>query len=155
MIWDPFEEIARMHEEIDRLFSRVVRGTTPLLGTRGMKGKELAEYGYMRTPISNVYETENSVIATFELPGVEKKDIELNVNDSDIEVKVKKNVEKELRKKGVYSYERSAQQFYRRIPLPVQVKPEQVKAEYKNGVLRVEIPKAKKTESKKKKIQIE
>lgn len=141
MFWDPFDEIERIHEEMGRFFKP--------------RGKELVKFSGFRTPKCNMHETEKSVVASFELPGVEKKDIELNVTDDRIEVKVNHKAEKEEKKKGMYRYEASSHSFYRSIPLPVDVKSEEAEAEYKNGVLRVEIPKVKQIEAKKhKRIEI-
>ncbi len=138
MIWDPFEEFKAIQEEMDRLFTK----TRPLLGF-GNKSKSLAKTSdFFRAPISDISETENSVVAAFELPGADKKDIELNVTDDSVEVK------------GFYSYEARAQQFYRKLPLPAEVIADKTKATYKNGMLRIEIPK-KKEGLKKKRIEIE
>ena len=94
MFWDPFDELERMHEEMNRLFRR------PLLEDK--KGNELVKFSGFRTPKCNMYETDKSVVATFELPGVEKKDIELNISDDRFEVKVEKKAEKEEKSKGMY-----------------------------------------------------
>ncbi|MBI2523222.1 Hsp20/alpha crystallin family protein [Candidatus Woesearchaeota archaeon] len=142
MVWDPFEEIKRMHEEMDRVFGRAFGAR--LLGYS--KGKELSKYEGLRVPVADVRETENSVIANIEIPGVEKKDIELNVTENSIEVKVEKRAENEVKEKGSYSYESRSHSFYRALPLPAGVKADEAKAEYKNGLLKVEIPKVKKIE---------
>ncbi len=150
MIWEPFEEFKAIQEEMERLFAK----TRHLLGFEN-QGKSLAKTNnFIRAPISDVVETENSVVASFELPGADKKDIELNVDDSFIEVKVEKKIEAEVKKKGFYSYETRAHQFYRKLPLPAEVIAEKTKATYKNGMLRIEIPK-KKQALKKKRIEIE
>lgn len=144
---DPFDELTKMHEEIDRLFSRLFR-TRPLLGRS--EGKELAKYEGFRTPAVDVRETENSVIAAIELPVADKKDIDLNVTENKIEISVKKKTEKELKKKGFYSYEARAHQYYRALPLPTEVIADKADAIYKDGILRIEIPKVKKAIKKKK-----
>lgn len=99
----------------------------------------------IRQPKSDIYETENSVIAAFELPGVDKKDIELNITDDLMEVKVIKKQEKkaEDKEKGVYSYKACSRQFYKSVKLPTSVDSAKAKAEYRDGLLRIEIPKAK------------
>src|SRR3989338_1769485 len=152
MVWGQFEEIRRMHEEMDRLFGKAF-GRTGLL--EHGKGKGLSKYEGFRVPVADVRETENSVIARIEIPYIEQKDIELNVTENSIEVKVEKTAEKEVKEKGSYSYESRSHSFYRALPLPAEVKSSEAKAEYKNGVLRMEIPKVKKLEMKKKKIEIE
>lgn len=151
MIWDPFEEMRRMHEEMDRLFSRTFR-TAKLLP--GKEGKELVKYSGFRMPVADVKETDNSVLTTFEIPGADKKDIDLNITENIIEVKVEKKSEKEVKEKGSYSYEARASQFYRALPLPAAVEADKAEATYKDGILKVEIPKIKKIEAKKKRIEI-
>jgi HSP20 family protein len=143
---DIFDELRRIQSEMDRLF-REFSPTRELLPSS--KGKQdIVEY---RHPATNIYETDNAVIAEFEVPGVNKNDIELNVTENDIEVKIDKKLEKEVKKKGYYIYESKRQGFYRKLPLPTEVIPEKTKAELQNGVLKVEMPKAEKTEDKKKK----
>ncbi len=143
MTWDPFEDLGRMHEEMDRLFGRVF--SRPLWG----KGKELVPFRKARVPVSDIKESEKNVIANIELPGIPKENIELNVTEDYIEVKAQQKAEKEVKKKGMYSYQSSASQFYKKLPLPAEVKPDQAVAEFKDGLLKVEIPKVKQIEHKK------
>lgn len=141
MNWDPFEEFERLREEMNNLF-------------RTSRNPNLPAKESIRTPIADVKETEKNVLATFELPGVDKKDIDLNVNEKDIEVKVKGKKEAEKKTKEGYSYKSSAYNFYRRMPLPAPVVPEKAEATYKNGMLRVEVPKRAEKVKGSKKIQI-
>lgn len=151
MIWDPFEDLRKMHEEMDILFGRVF--SRPLLGSK--TGKALAPLRSARVPASDIKETEKNVIANIELPGIPKENIELNVTEDSIEVKAQQKAEKEVKKRGMYSYEASASQFYRKIPLSVEVKPDEAVAEFKDGLLRVEIPRVKRIEHEKtKRVQI-
>lgn len=151
MIWEPFEEMERMHEEIDRMFNRLPRRPFAMLPG---KGNEPGHYGELRTPLTTLKQTDKSVSASFELPGVDKNDIELNVTDDAIEVKVQKKAEKEIKKKAFYSYESHSQHFYRRLPLLTGVDASKAQAEYTNGLLKVEVPKTKKLIESKKRIQI-
>ena len=159
MAWNhgnPFEEMERLHEEMEQLFNRLHGsehyGRKELEHKQG-KGRELQTTNF-RIPLSNIYETENSVIAAFEMPGVDKKDIELNITDTHIEVKVEKTTENEDKHKGIHRYESKSSQFYRALPLPVKADSEKASAEYKDGILRIEVPKVKKIEDKKKRILI-
>lgn len=136
-----------MHEEIDNLFGRVFMGR-PLLGSL-KQGKALIPFKATRAAVADLKETGKSVIANIELPGIPKENIELNVTEDSIEVKAHQKAEKGVRKKGIYSYQSAASSFYRKLPLPVKVKPDQAIADFKDGLLRVEIPKAKQIEHKK------
>ncbi len=152
MVWDPFDEMYRMYEEMDRFFNRAFRSSRPLIESKE-KGKSLTKKDF-RMPIADIKETEKNVLATFELPGADKKDIELNITDDRIEVKVEKKEEREVKDKGSYIYSSASSHFYRSLPIPAEVNPEKAKASYKNGILRIEVPKTKKLQ-KSKKIMIE
>ena len=147
------EAMFRMHEELDKMFAGFLESTKPLIVYGGKQLQKWAEY---RPAVANVYETENSVIATFEMPGVDKNDIDLKVDEGSIEVQVKSKAEKEEKRKGYYAYAARAKSFYRKMPLPTEVIAEKAEAEFKNGVLRVELPKAKagKKEKKGRKIDV-
>lgn len=152
--WDPFEEMRRLQDEMNRL-ARSLRGDAPLLGEKASKGKDIVPlHDRFRVPVTDLYETDKSVVAQFELPGVDKKDIQLNVTDDAVEVKVEKKVESEEKKKGFYRYESRSSQFYRRLPLPEGMDAAKAEASYKDGVLKVEVPKTARVVSKGRKIEI-
>ncbi len=151
-IWDEFR---RMQEEMDRLFSTIMR--EPYWTGVWEEERIPVETSMYRQPLADIWETDDEIIATIELPGVEKEDIQVNVVDDYIEVKVEKKEEhkEEDKKKGMYRLERRYSGFYRRIPLPEEADADSIKATYKNGVLELRIPK-KKTEKKKgKKVKVE
>lgn len=145
-MYDMFEEMRRMQEEMDRMFDDFFRVRRPTLAgpaqKAGQKG-ELVKKAPARSPVCNICETEKNVLAAFEIPGVDKADISLNVTENSIEVSAKRKVEKEVKddKGGAYSYYSSASQFYRHLPLPRKVVPDKAVATYKDGMLRVEMPK--------------
>jgi HSP20 family protein len=143
MIWnDPlYEELRRMQREMDRMFVPDQKQ----LANAETKQPTVSWY---RTPRCDMCETEKSVLTTIELPGVDKGDIQLNITDDAIEVKVEKKQEKEQKGKGEYKYSSSVQSFYRAIPLPRYLDAGKAKAEYKNGVLTIEVPKTQKSKVK-------
>lgn len=142
MQWDPSDELNKVHRELDKAFNSFMK--SPLI----KKGKEAFN---LRSPVSDVYEKGNELVVRIELPGIEKEDIHINITDNEIEVKSRKKRSIERKKKGFYSYESSAQQFYKKMSLPAVVDSSKAKASYKNGVLVVRIPK-KKVKKKKKKL---
>lgn len=150
MMINPFDEMNRMTEEINRIFN----GRFPSIRLISKQGNELAKQDSIRMPVSDIRETESSVLATFELPGADKKDIDLNITDEMIEVKVGKKTENEVKDKKSYRFESKTSHFYRALPLPAEVDSDHATAIYKDGILKVQIPKVKKIEAKKKKIQI-
>lgn len=110
-----------------------------------------------RTPVADFWETDKEMVATFELPGVDKNDIDMNIDKDQLEIKVEKKHEEENKKDGSdgYAYMARYAGFYRRIPLPDGVDPEKTKATYNNGVLEVKIPKTEEKARSRKKIDVE
>jgi len=109
----------------------------------------------VRTPKIDIYEEGKNIIAEAELPGLDPKDIKLEVEDNLLKIEGKSEKKKEEKKKGYYRKEISESYYKRVVPLPVEVKGEKAEAEYKDGLLRVVIPKIEpKKEEKKKGIKI-
>ena len=105
-------------------------------GTRGIE--EIGEY---REPLVDVMENDKTISVTAELPGVTKDDIDLNLIDDNQTLIIK--VDTPDRK------------YYKEVQLPAKVKPNKVKATYKNGILDVTFEREKPVEKKGKKIKIE
>jgi HSP20 family protein len=108
----------------------------------------------VRTPRMDIYETEKEVIVKVELPGVDPKDIEVEVQDNILKIEAKTEQKKEEKKKGYYRKEISSGFYKRAVPLPAEVIGNKAKASYTEGVLKIEIPKAKPKKEKKKTIKI-
>ena len=94
-------------------------------------------------PRTDVRETDDAVLVTAEMPGLEEKDFELNLCEGVLTLKGEKRHEREEKEKGaLHRIERSYGSFQRNIPLPCEVVAEKATAEYHNGVLNVTLPKA-------------
>ena len=100
----------------------------------------------------DVREQENEYLMEAELPGLAEKDIELNVEDNILTLSSKKQESKEEKKNGYLIRERCNYEFARTFVLPKDVDREKIKAEFKNGLLVVNIPK--KPETKPQKIDV-
>ena len=100
-----------------------------------------------RKPFIDVVETDKEVIATADMPGLDKGDIKINLTDDRLEISAGTKHEEEKKEKGYIYKERCSGSFYRAISLPSLVDPNNVKATYNNGVLEIKMPK---TEIKKK-----
>ena len=104
--------------------------------------RTMEEFGAEISTRIDMKETENEIVVTAELPGVKMEDIELTVLPDRIRIKGEKKEEKEEKEKGRYRIERSYGCFARQLPLPCAVIKEGVEATYKNGVLKVVLPKS-------------
>ena len=139
-----FEEFRRIHREMDRLFRHMnVPGRYPALPHIESAVPAHIRDSNFRVPITDLRETESGFIAAIELPGVEKEDIELDVSEHAITVRVEKKEERKVEKEeeGIFRHAAISRQFFRQFPLPAEVQPEKAKAVFENGILRVEVPK--------------
>ena len=140
--WSPFRDIIGLQDEMNRLFDSFSRsGDSPTL-TEGTWA-----------PSVDIYETKDAIIIDAELPGLNQKDINVSVSDNVLTIKGEKKQEKEVKEENYHRVERSYGSFTRSFTLPVGVKSESIKAAYKDGVLKVTLPKAE--ESKPKQISID
>ena len=96
----------------------------------------------------DVSETDENIIVKAEVPGIEPKDIDISISGDNLTIKGEKNAEKEEKGKNYHFVERSYGSFSRTIVLPASVKFEQVKAEYKKGILEITLPKSEKSKVK-------
>ena len=150
----PAEILPRAHE-MERWFDRMVddfwrRPFPSLLRTERWWPAEASMM--MRVPAVDVYEEKDDVVIKAEIPGLEKEDISVQVTDSTLMIKGEKKREEEIKEQDYYRCERSFGSFTRAVNLPSEVKADQVKASFKNGVLEVRMPKTE--EAKKKAVTV-
>lgn len=128
--WEPFGDVDRFFEEFPAI-------SFPKMGL------DLAV---------DVYEDENNIIAEMNLPGIEPEKVDVTVEDNYLRVRGSREEKKEEKKKHYYSKEIRRGSFERAVRLPNLVQKDKVKAEYKDGILKITLPKA--AGEKAKKIQI-
>lgn len=142
MPWRPMNEVSRMRREMDDLWSR-------LFGERMMEPAASAWF-----PSLDVKETDGKIVVTAELPGLTADDIDVSISDDLLTIKGEKKTEEEKKKEeGVYVSERYFGSFQRSIRLPAGVDSEKVMADFKNGVMRIEMPKTETSKTRKIAIQ--
>jgi HSP20 family protein len=147
-IWD---EINRMQDELDSLFGNFGSMTPwmrftdhPLLTAPGSAESSDQTPIKFRNALCDVCETDTDFLVNVEIPGVNKEDIRINVEDGSIEIKAerKQELKKEDKKTGSYSAATSAIGFYRHLGLPENVEVKKIAAKYKDGILELKLPKA-------------
>jgi len=106
----------------------------------------------LRAPTLDIYEEKDDVVVKAELPGLTKDDIEISVTNSTLTLKGEKKREEEVKEKDFYRCEREYGSFLRTIDLPA-VKAEGATATFKDGVLKIRLPKAE--EAKRKLVKID
>jgi HSP20 family protein len=136
----PFRDIARLQEEMARLFEERRGG--------GFPGGESVGW----TPACDIYEDEDSVTLRFELAGVDPKDVEVRFENGVLTLRGDRKLEKEETRANYHRVELSYGTFTRSFSLPGTVDAEKIRAESRNGVLTVTLPK--RSEAKARSIQV-
>jgi HSP20 family protein len=124
---NPFSLMRRMSEEMDRIF-----------GDFG-QGRSQGESSVW-APAIEVAEREGNYIVHAELPGLKPEEVKVEVTNDALVIQGERKSEQEQNQGGIHRTERRYGQFYRSIPLPEGVNPEQVRASFQNGVLEVTVP---------------
>lgn len=135
---NPFMSLQR---EIDRLFDDFTRGF-PAMPAFGNGGAGLV-------PSIDVTETDKEIEITAELPGLEEKDVQINVADNLLTIRGEKKAEKEEKDKNYRLVERSYGSFERTLELPDGINADAIKASIAKGVLKVTVPKPAPAQAKK------
>jgi HSP20 family protein len=119
--WDPFAEMQRMQNEMNRAFAGVPR--------RAAEG----------FPLINLWVGEHSLVATAELPGVRQEDIDLTIREDTLAISGKRRPDLKDENAAWHRRERVYGDFARAIELPFRIDPDRVEARFANGVLEIEL----------------
>jgi HSP20 family protein len=131
---DPFTLLKQMTSEFDRLFSEPA---WPI--PRFFRTPPLPE-GTKWVPGVDVFEKDNRLVTKIDLPGMKKEDVKVEVSDGYLTISGERKSEAEEEKEQFYRCEREYGSFYRAVPLPENVKLDDVKATFADGVLEVSVP---------------
>jgi HSP20 family protein len=127
-----------LQREIDRVFDDFTRGW-PSFHTASADLR----------PRMDIAETDKDIEISAELPGLDEKDVQVNIADNVLTIKGEKKAEKEEKDKNYHMVERSYGSFYRALNLPAGVNIDAIKATLANGVLKVTVPKPAAAQAKK------
>jgi HSP20 family protein len=125
-----------LHREIDRLFNEFAQG----VGSDGAKNI---------VPSIEISETDKAIEISAEMPGLERKDVEITIEDDTLTIRGEKKIEENQKDKNVQHSERAYGVFLRVLQLPPGIDLSSVQATMSNGVLKITIPKPAKPEPKK------
>jgi len=147
MRWSPEREIDRFRREIERMFDEFFSEERfPAL----FRTERVIKF-----PALDVYDEGDKIVVKAELPGLTKDDVEIIVRDRELIIKGEKKKEEEIKEENYYYSERSFGKFSRTIRLPTDIKLDEVKAKFRNGVLEIELPKVEEARPKEIKVEVE
>ena len=125
--WSPFRELATMQNEMSRLMNGLLEGN----------GRETQSW----VPALDVWETENELVYAFDLPGIPQDKINIEVEDGTLTVSAEREREGEVSGERFYRFERRFGTFTRTIGLPQGANEDSIRAEFRDGVLEIHVPK--------------
>ena len=130
--WSPMRDIMSVRDEMNRLFSEVF--SRP-------RDEEGAWFAGAWTPPVDIYDTNDALVLKAELPGFSKEDVSVELKDNTLILKGERKREAEVKEENYHRLERAYGAFQRSFSLPATVDQEKVKANYKDGVLELRLPK--------------
>jgi HSP20 family protein len=140
--FDPFRDLVQLQDRVNRLFQESAAQTGP-------------EEGFTTSsfvPPVDIYENEHNIVLKLEVPGVDQKELDIRIENNTITIRGDRKFEKETKEENYHRVERRYGSFQRSFGLPNTVNPEQVTADYNNGILTVTL--AKRAEAKPKQIKV-
>jgi HSP20 family protein len=141
--WNPLQDLVLLQDRMNRLFEDATQRRTQ---TDGGAGDQFERADW--TPASDIYETDSGYLIAIDLPGIDRSALEINIDDNRLVVKGVREVAESRQHRS----ERPRGKFLRTYSVPGSVDQAKIAAEYKDGVLQVNLPK--RTEQKPKKIDI-
>jgi HSP20 family protein len=138
--WDPFKEM----EELQNRFAKLFSLSPPRLAEGGKELMTLTEWA----PSVDIVEDEQEFLVKADLPDVKKEDVKVTVENGVLIITGERRLEKEEKGKKYHRIERSYGNFLRTFALPPEAEGAKVSAEFKEGVLKVHLPKSEKAKQK-------
>jgi HSP20 family protein len=133
------DPMRQLHRDIDHLFDRFFWGSHSPMWT-GWPTVPSFDRSVLLKPKVDLNASEQEYLLTIEIPGVNEKDVRLDISGNIMTIKGEKKQDKEEKEKDYYRIERSYGSFQRVLSLPEDVEQEAIKASFKDGVLSVTIP---------------
>lgn len=143
--YDPFRDLRSLQEEVNRLFT-------------GNVGRSFEDEGIARgswSPSVDIYENKDQIVLEAELPGMKREEFDLSIENNTLTLRGERHFEKKQESDNYHRVERAYGSFTRSFTLPNTVSGEGATADYRNGVLRVVIPKREETKARRIEIKSE
>jgi HSP20 family protein len=128
--WNPMRDMLSLNSRADRFFNDFFYPSR--------EGHPSKEWGW--NPRVDIYEENHAIVIKAELPGIEKDKIVVDVKEGVLTLKGERSSNSEVEEENYYRRERTFGSFERRFNLPDNVDPEKITADYKDGILKVGIP---------------
>ena len=145
--WEPFRDLVSLQDRMNRLFDESFR-------SRGAGAGQEDDWalGGSWAPAVDIYEHDGNIVLKAEIPGIDPKEVDIRVENNVLTLRGERKIDQEIKRDNYHRVERAYGAFSRSFTLPNVVDTDKIKAEYRDGVLRVTLPK--REEAKPKQIQV-
>jgi len=140
--WEPFREVMRLRDAMDRLFEDSFVHPWRLSGDSDRWALPL-----------DMYQTDNDVVVKATLPGFKPEEVDISITGDTLSIKAEHKEEQEVRDEDYFYRERRYGTFSRSVPIPVQVKSDKAEAVFEDGILTLTLPKAEEVKPKQIKVK--
>lgn len=149
--WHPLKELEHMKREMDRLWEEFFPAST-----RSFLGPWRRSHGEegVAVPLVDVIDRGDEVVVKAEMPGVDKDHIDISIHENTLTIKGEIKKEKEYKEEDYYLTERTYRSYARTLNIPVKINPDKVKANLREGILEIHLPKSEDTRPKKIKVDV-
>jgi HSP20 family protein len=130
--WNPWREMSAQQHRLNHIFNE------PFFSGAG-KTEDLSMGTWY--PAVDMFDDDDKIVIKAELPGLDKKDISVDIKNRVLTLSGERNYDNEVKEENYYRRERATGRFKRSFHLPADINADQIKADFKDGVLKVEIPK--------------
>lgn len=141
--WDPFRDIDNLQQEVNQLFD-----TFPALDRRSRSKN------YTFSPAAELHETSDAVQLKLEIPGIDPNNLDIQAGAESVSISGERKSENKSEEGGIHRSEFYYGKFQRVIPLPCRIQNNNVEANYKDGILHLNLPKAEEEKNKVVKVDI-
>ena len=131
--WDPFRDLVGLQERMNRMFDESYRGART-------HSDEWA-IGGAWAPAVDIYEHDGNIVLKAELPGIDPKSVDVRLENNTLTLRGERKFDTDVKQDSYHRVERAYGSFTRSFTLPTIVDQEKMKADYKDGVLQVTLPK--------------
>ena len=146
----PWQTLEALRRELDRVFDETGTRNEPFFRTAFLPGRVARRY-----PLTNLYEDKDTLYLEALAPGVDPATLDLKVVDNTLSiVGEKRRVAGDVKPEAFHRSERATSKFVRHLQLPVEVDEDKIRADYKDGLLIVTLPKAEKAKPKQIAVQV-
>jgi HSP20 family protein len=130
--WNPANEIMNANNRLNRFFNEFFYPGS----------SHVSKEGFRWNPAADVYENDDAYVIKAELPGFDKKDINVDVKENILTIKGERSDDNKVKEEKVYRRERFQGKFQRAFVLPSTVESGKIEAEFADGLLKITIPKS-------------